>query len=105
MTDALRSAFLLLGLTYLLTQSSIFAPLRIAIRLRNPFLAQMVYCPACSGFWIGATLSLLGLNLLPTNTLLDPLYNAVMSCGLMATWNYVVVTRSSWETDLGLEEV
>lgn len=46
-------ALVTLGLIYFVTEASIFAPVRVAIARRHALLAQLIYCPACSGFWIG----------------------------------------------------
>jgi hypothetical protein len=90
----LRFALLTLGFTYLLTQSSIFVLLRLWINARWPFIGTLVYCPACSGFWIGGVLGLFGAYPLPT--LFGPVDAAVVACGLMATWTLAFVRVSSW---------
>lgn len=52
------------GLTYVLTQSVIFAPVRgVAFKLFGSLALYFVYCPACVGTWMG--LALYGLGLWP----------------------------------------
>ena len=45
--------FLVYGMTNIITQSSIFEPLRIKINEKNPMLGLLVSCPMCMGFWVG----------------------------------------------------
>lgn len=74
-------ALMLWGLTYLLTASSIFAPVR-RLLVRVPF-GVMVYCPPCSGFWIGGVIAA-GTGW-PWRTLIyAPLDAAIASAGMMA---------------------
>jgi hypothetical protein len=93
----IRFALLTLGFTYLLTQSSIFMLLRMWITERMLFAGLLIYCPACSGFWIGGILGLLGAYPLPT--LFGPVDAAVVACGLMATWTLAFVRVSTWELE------
>lgn len=60
MTDLLRWALLELGLIYFVTESVFFAPMRVALSRGSGFLRALLYCPACSGFWLGALLGFLG---------------------------------------------
>ncbi len=74
-------ALMLWGLTYLLTASAIFAPVRRLV-VRAPF-GVMVYCAACSGFWIGGAIAA-GAGW-PMRTLIyAPLDAAIASAGMMA---------------------
>lgn len=63
--DALRAFhFFVLSaaLTYYITQSAIFAPVRRLLRrmLRLNLSAYFLYCPSCVGTWMGATLYFAG---------------------------------------------
>ena len=56
----LRFVLLSAGITYYLTQSFIFAPIRVALTHHLPEwalgLRYFVYCPACVGSWVGLAL-------------------------------------------------
>jgi hypothetical protein len=50
------------ALTYYITQSVIFAPLRRLLRGRSTSpLGYLLYCPSCMGTWVGFALHMLGL--------------------------------------------
>jgi hypothetical protein len=51
--DLLRWALFTLGFVYLTTESVIFSPIRVALARRALLLETLLYCPACSGFWLG----------------------------------------------------
>lgn len=93
----IRFVMLTLGLTYIVTQSSIFILLRLWLNAKAQLLGTLIYCPACSGFWIGMVLGLLGAWPLPT--ILGPLDAAIAACGLMATWAMTCITTTSWELE------
>jgi hypothetical protein len=48
------------GVTLVVTESKLFAPVRAAAAARVPWLATLLSCPMCLGFWCGAGLSLGG---------------------------------------------
>ncbi len=79
----IQFVLMLWGLVYLLTTSSIFAGVRMAAMDLHPMLGQLVYCPACSGFWIGGLLSVVSAWPLPP-LLWAPLDAAISSTGIMA---------------------
>ena len=54
-----------LGLMYLITESGIFSWLRMALWRAAPFFGLLVYCKACSGFWIGTAIGLAGFSPFP----------------------------------------
>ena len=47
------------GITFILTTSSIFEPVRDFIEERSNFFGELVSCPMCSGFWVGLVVSAL----------------------------------------------
>ncbi len=49
-----------LGLVYIVTQSSIMHAPRMWIADVHGKLEMLIYCPACTGFWVGVTLKFLG---------------------------------------------
>lgn len=51
-----------LGATYVVTESSIFAPVRILLGTANPWLQMLLYCPKCVAFWVGLSAPLLALD-------------------------------------------
>lgn len=56
----LRWALVTAGIIYFVTESSIFAPARMALARGGFFLKALVYCRACFGFWAGCGLGLAG---------------------------------------------
>ena len=46
------------GVTLVVTQSTIFAPLRSLAGRLWPWLGKLLACPMCFGWWVGAALSL-----------------------------------------------
>lgn len=72
----------LTGFTYLITQSVILRPLRLGVsKLGKPF-EVLIYCPACTGFWVGLALGWSGLW--PWS---PKVVAAVAAAGLMALWS------------------
>ncbi len=53
MTEWIRYLLLMWGLQYLLTQSTIFGPIRIFWGHQSQWRTMLVYCPPCVGFWFG----------------------------------------------------
>lgn len=54
--DLARWALVVLGAIYFVTEASIATPLRVRIAVAHPLLEALIYCPACSGFWLGVSL-------------------------------------------------
>lgn len=52
-------ALIVLAVVYLVTESAVFAPLRIAFSRGSWIRAGLFYCPACFGFWTGCALHVL----------------------------------------------
>lgn len=58
----IRFAFIAWGLIYIATQSTIMLPLRLIILKLSPsFLGVLIFCPTCTGFWVGVLLGATGL--------------------------------------------
>lgn len=57
----LRYTLVFWGLIYIVTQSAIMLPLRLFALRISTLLGALIFCPACSGFWIGLVLGLLGI--------------------------------------------
>jgi hypothetical protein len=76
---------LLLGVTYIITQSSILALVRQEIRARVPLLGVLVSCPACAAFWIGAVFGACGLWPFAVR-IAASVDSAVAACALGALW-------------------
>jgi len=56
MTSLVEWGLLVVGLTYWLTMSGIFAPFRLLIADAGAFWESLIYCPMCTSFWVGAAL-------------------------------------------------
>lgn len=48
---------LVASLVYTITESRVARILRMALSLRSDFLMALVYCRACTGFWVGVAAS------------------------------------------------
>lgn len=73
-------ALAVIGLTTIITQSKLFAPVRQVFELavRSRFL----HCPMCVGFWVGLGLSLLHFGCCPGPLWLRPVFDGWASSGL-----------------------
>lgn len=49
-------ALVVAGVIYFVTDSAIFAPIRVKLAKGSWFRAGLLYCPACFGFWVGVAL-------------------------------------------------
>lgn len=56
LTSLVEWALLAVGLTYWITMSGIFAPARYLIASAGAFWEALIYCPMCTGFWVGCGL-------------------------------------------------
>lgn len=54
LVDMVHWMLVCIGIVYFITESSIFAFFRIAITKGSQFRIGLFYCPACTGFWVGA---------------------------------------------------
>lgn len=45
------------GFVYLVTEASILGPARVLLSARSGFVASLLYCAYCSGFWVGFVLA------------------------------------------------
>jgi hypothetical protein len=103
-------ALVVLGLVYFVTDSAIFAPVRVKLARGSWFRAGLFYCAACFGFWAGVLLQ----GLWPFEATFStpwgviPLKGALSGTAAMAlgaVWK-VYVPGSAFETEkkaLGLE--
>lgn len=88
--EIVRYVLIVCGLIYAVTQSAIFSPIRLFVARRlGGTLRMLIYCPACSGFWIG----LMAVRFLPWQTgavWQSMLESAVCAMALGALWSVVV---------------
>lgn len=68
-----------IGLVYIVTQSSIGHVPRMWLADGGTLLEALIYCPACTGFWVGASLSWLGYW--PS-----AIEAGIIACAVGATW-------------------
>lgn len=85
------------GVTYVLTQSLIARPYRRAVASLGGFWAALVYCPPCTGFWVGLGFGFTELWPGPGR----PLYAAIASMALMALWKEWGPQENTWALDHG----
>lgn len=53
MTAWFNYVVLSLGIVYVVTESAIASPLRMAFARTTPLAVGLIYCRACFGFWVG----------------------------------------------------
>ena len=70
MDDMVRWLMLGLGIVYFITESAIFAIIRVPMTKGSMFRSTLFYCPACTGFWVG--------------------------CALVALWPFSVLDQGVW---------
>jgi len=86
----LQWALTVVGLTTIITQSKLFAPIRRGFE--NLTGSKFLCCPMCMGFWVGFGLSLIGLSNTTLPLLLRWLVDGWASSGL--NWIvYVILVR------------
>lgn len=90
-------ALLVAGLTYLLTQSVIFTPYRVLVARGGASLEALVYCPACTGFWVGVLMHRLWDH---PEVFFKPFEAGIGACAMMAVWSYYVPSNA-WEIEQG----
>ncbi len=88
-------ALITVGLVYLVTQSTIFSPLRKVVSKAGIFFEVLIYCPACSGFWLGGLASA-WLQPSGIETLLQA---AIKGAALGALWG-VYGPESPWNIEM-----
>ncbi len=93
MIQLLHFALLTLGITYIVTQSSIMILPRMWLASKSSLARTFIYCPACVGFWVGTGVELGG------NFGMHPLQAGISACGLMATWTLAFLHTSSWNLE------
>ena len=54
MVELVVFLLIVFGMVYAITESVVFAALRIWLAPRHPLLQVFVYCASCVGFWTGA---------------------------------------------------
>jgi len=64
--------FSAVGITSVLTISSLFSKPRLFIESKSIFLGELINCPMCTGFWVGFIVSLIAGNI-------NPVYGGAMA--------------------------
>lgn len=67
---------LVFGITYYVTASWIFAPIRIFAHSINLTIGYLLYCPVCTATWVGAILGICGFY--PFTALIHPFVDAAI---------------------------
>jgi len=65
------------GVTVVISISSIFEPIRLFIQSRSSFLGELITCPMCTGFWSGLLISLISFDI-------NPVYGGAIAS--LASW-------------------
>lgn len=112
MTAWIAWSLLVVGWVYFITESAVFAPIRMGFASTSPVCLTFIYCPGCTGFWVGALLG--SFEVWPiTDTAGFWIIgsSAIASMGLAATWSKLTGGNSAWTAEsatvmraLGLEE-
>ena len=53
------------GITSVITTSSLLSPVREYILKKSEYFGEMVHCPMCMGFWVGAAVSSMSFGINP----------------------------------------
>lgn len=102
MTDfeVLRWAAIAIGLIYLITESLIASPLRWVFSRLGIYTRVLIYCPACTGFWVGLALGALG-YWLPNAPIEQRLFQSSLAATTVgAIWGRTGV-NSAWFAEQG----
>lgn len=88
---------LVASIVYTITESRIARVVRMAVGLRSDFLLSLVYCRACTGFWVGVwTASYFPVRVEPFVLHLWVAGGAVMLLGYMWT---SFLPNTAWEAE------
>ena len=91
--ELLTFTLLVFGSVYIITQSAIAVVPRNVFADFGAFWESLIYCPACTGFWMGAALGALGYWV--HDDWPAVIEAAVSACGLGALWS-VYGPESPW---------
>jgi hypothetical protein len=97
--ELLHYIFLLTGMGYLITQSLIMRPLRKLVAKAGAVPAAFIYCPSCTGFWIGLALT----PYWPFES--SYLGSAISATALMALWKEYGPQINPWMHEQAPTEV
>ena len=61
-----------IGITSILTISSLFSKPRLFVEAKSVFLGDLINCPMCTGFWVGFIISLIAGEI-------NPVYGGAMA--------------------------
>ena len=101
-------ALLVYGVTLIVTEGKLFAPLRDFVARRSPWAGTLLGCPMCFGWWVGAFVSVLGWSPsavagpaiwpLPLRALVDGAASSAVGWALSALVATVLEVRYALET-------
>lgn len=63
MVGMLAFALLVVGGTYVVTESALLQPARIVLSVRSVWLDVLCHCAKCASFWVGAATTIFGYTL------------------------------------------
>ena len=63
--DYFSFIFSAVGITMIITVSSLFLPIRSFIDSKSSYLGELINCPMCTGFWVGLIVSFLSYDMPP----------------------------------------
>ncbi len=100
-----RWALLTLGMIYFITESAIFVSFRVRIA-RSQFGSALIYCAACTGFWVGLA-HWFAWPRIGAPTLLFPiaLESAIAGMALGAIWSAYKQGNPAWHAEAELRGV
>jgi hypothetical protein len=106
-TDYLLWALLLVGWVYAITEAAITSWVRILVAEHfGVFFETLIYCPSCTGFWVGVGLAATGWWPHGTtdnveHTLLMFGESAIAAMGVAATWSKLTGGSAAWQIERG----
>jgi hypothetical protein len=100
----LHYAIMAYALTYLITESSIFAVPRVLASRGHVVIAMLMYCPACMGFWVGVCLGVAGWFPFdtPHPVALEALNSGLVSMAICSLISKMTGGNPAWESESAL---
>ena len=96
-----------IGVTYAISESAICAPFRLLVSKLGVFAVGLIYCPACTGFWVGAALG--GMGALPWETSpslgAEIIVSAICMMAVTASWSAWKGPSPAYAIEQGEEDV
>lgn len=94
---------LLFGWVYLITDSVIFTRFRMGFASTGLYQMSFIYCPACTGFWVGFVLGATGLWPFNDTWYWAPGESAIAGVAVGAIWSRIK-PNTAFEAEQGFDD-